>query len=246
MVLKTRKRYDKKKDRAVRVYKKRKPKFVERSSIPRLLTGGFPQNTVVKLRYSEEFILNPGVPGVDNYFFRANSLYDPDYTAILGHQPLYYNQWSPMYKRYTVLGSKITMMYVPSLSSSVVPLTYGVSLQKESINPYFDPNTYIEATLSKVGGVAGGYPQSMAPTGKMPRVVQKYSAKAYHGVKDVKDNKELSGLMGDLGTGSDPTTLAYFNCWAISNNGNTPGPLAFRVIIDYIANLHDPLIVTQS
>jgi len=67
---------------------------------------GFPPKMTYKLKYNDAIQLNPSTTSLVNYQFRANSLYDPDYTST-GHQPLYFDQIINIYDHYVVIGSKI-------------------------------------------------------------------------------------------------------------------------------------------
>ena len=60
--------------------------------------------------------LTPGA-AVASYVFRGNSLYDPDYTGT-GHQPRYYDQLTPIYGRYKVLSSAITVEMINGAANS--------------------------------------------------------------------------------------------------------------------------------
>jgi len=106
-------------------YKKRTPwtKFraTRRSKalIPRIPTygvgppvNGFPSVMRTSLRYCDNFSLSSASGGVGSNIFRMNSLFDPDYTRT-GHQPLYYDQFTPVYGRYRVLYSKLNVSFVP-------------------------------------------------------------------------------------------------------------------------------------
>lgn len=46
-----------------------------------LPVGGFPSKLMVKLRYCQTFTLNAGIGSYAVQEFRANSLYDPDFTG---------------------------------------------------------------------------------------------------------------------------------------------------------------------
>lgn len=69
-------------------------------------TPGFSDQCYVKLKYAEELHVYDSISHLMNYTFRGNSCYDPNYTGI-GHQPMYYDQYSLIYNRYRVMGCKI-------------------------------------------------------------------------------------------------------------------------------------------
>ena len=61
------------------------------------------------LRYADYFTLNPVASGFAVYVLSANGMFDPNISGV-GHQPRGFDQWMTMYKRYTVIGSKITIV----------------------------------------------------------------------------------------------------------------------------------------
>nr|QXP07611.1 MAG: putative capsid protein [Arizlama virus] len=71
--------------------------------------GGFPISKTVRLRYVEDFTLNPSLGGNATYLFRANGVYDPNATTG-GHQPMFYDNYTQLYSRYRVNWSTITFI----------------------------------------------------------------------------------------------------------------------------------------
>lgn len=90
---------------------------------------GFPDSTITRVRYVDNLTLTSTSNALAKTVFRMNSLYDPDYTNT-GHQPLYYDQLSALYGKYTVLGSKIKVYasYTAATagSGSVGPVLVGI------------------------------------------------------------------------------------------------------------------------
>ena len=69
-----------------------------------------PQALRVKHKFTQEYELND-TDGLGRWqVFRANSLFDPDYTGA-GTQPRLHDQMAEMYKYYTVLGCKVRVRY---------------------------------------------------------------------------------------------------------------------------------------
>lgn len=64
-----------------------------------------------KLRYSETVSVSGAAGGIGQYYFRLNSLFDPNLTGA-GHQPMYFDQFALMYKRYRVHGCHVTARFV--------------------------------------------------------------------------------------------------------------------------------------
>jgi hypothetical protein len=75
-----------------------------------LALSGFPNSKIVRLRYAESIGLNPVITGNGFYVFRANSIFDPNFTGV-GHQPMGHDEWALSYNHYSVLGSKIKVTF---------------------------------------------------------------------------------------------------------------------------------------
>lgn len=92
---------------------------------PRMLyPRGCPKFMPVRLTYTDDFAITfyptnaaLGAPKV----FRCNGLFDPDQSGI-GGQPRFYDQWSTIYRKYTVVHSVITIKYAAELQPSAVAI----------------------------------------------------------------------------------------------------------------------------
>ena len=84
-----------------------------------------PDSKVVKMRYVDQFTIDPGLGTAGHISLRANGLFDP-YVPVGGHQPYSFDQYMEFYNRYTVLGSKITVTF-----SAGTQMTVGINLTKE-------------------------------------------------------------------------------------------------------------------
>lgn len=74
---------------------------------------GFPDRLATKLVYADVVELAMTSGGASTWSFRLNSLFDPDYTGT-GHQPMWHDQFSAVYRNYRVKGSKITAEFLPA------------------------------------------------------------------------------------------------------------------------------------
>lgn len=93
---------------------------------PRNLCIGFPRVHDCRLKYVQTFQFNAALGIINNYVFRLNSLYDPDYTGV-GHQPLYFDQLATLYERYKVYDVDIRVTATNNSATSPIDLvvTYG-------------------------------------------------------------------------------------------------------------------------
>lgn len=69
---------------------------------------GIPDVAVTRLQYNDVISLTGTTA---QYTFRANSLFDPDFTGT-GHQPTYFDQYIASYERYRVVGCSIAISVV--------------------------------------------------------------------------------------------------------------------------------------
>lgn len=76
-----------------------------RTTIARQKISTFADKQVLKLQYSS-FISPTGTAFPVFQTLSMNSLFDPDVTGT-GHQPLAFDQWSALYRKYTVLASRV-------------------------------------------------------------------------------------------------------------------------------------------
>lgn len=201
----------------------------------RPVLSGFPTSKMVKLRYIDSDITLDAAAGLTaDYVFRANSVFDPDYTGT-GHQPMGRDQWSEVYNRYTVLGSKITLYATPIATTNSVPTYFGITLSGETspLGSYSSINSILESKLSSGTRLAGSTVSGAIP--RSLKLTKTFSAKKFFGVKDVQDGAALSAEVG-----ANPSKDAYFSVWAASVDGSNPGAMSFRVQIDYIVLYREP------
>lgn len=199
---------------------KRRVKKVTALSRPSIVTlgRGLPSKIMVTHKYHTFCNVTSNVGATATYQFKTNGMFDPDTTG-LGHQPLYYDQFSALYDHWTVIGSKITykisgaavsqpLMQVAAWindDSTVTPSTdalFEQTTSKRVVIPFASNNTYY--------------------------LTNKWSAKRVFG-GNVLANNALQGQPS-----SDPTEQQNFALSAYCPNGGT-GTLDIEVNIEYIA-----------
>lgn len=74
------------------------------------LQYGFPQSIITTVRYCDLITVTNSAATVDKYIYRANGIFDPNYTGG-GHQPMWRDNYASIYNQYVVLGSKITVKF---------------------------------------------------------------------------------------------------------------------------------------
>lgn len=197
-----------------------------------------PKQLVKKFRYVTDVSIDPdGVGGMSSVIIRANSLYDPEY-ALGGHQCYGFDQYVPaLYNHVCVLGSKITCVFSqgnPAVYSATNNIICGISLRDDAV-AITNPSLVREQ---------GGYSTwTMITNQTAPkRRTMKYSAKRFHNVKDVKDNKQLTHDFQ-----SNPEEEAFFHVWAAPCATNVDAlNTTVQIIVEYIAILQEPNTFGQS
>jgi hypothetical protein len=74
---------------------------------------GYPDRVKTTLLYGDTLVISGSA---SQYTFRANSLFDPDFTST-GHQPFYYDQYISVYEKYRVYAAKICIRVLNSAST---------------------------------------------------------------------------------------------------------------------------------
>lgn len=151
--------------------------------------------------------------------FRANGMYDPNQTGT-GHQPMFYDQMNVLYNHWKVIGSKITVQFIPT-AATTVPQFVGV-IADDDTSSSTDINTLNEQSDTKRRQVA--FNNSRPVT-----IKHFYSAKKVYGGSIMGNNR----LEGDAS--ADPTEQFYFTIYNCPVDGITAVGVSALVTIDYIA-----------
>lgn len=235
-----------KKTVAKRTYKPRKYRrsiYKRRARIYRpQRIGGFPKTRFAKLRYCEEFSLNVGAGLITSYVFRANDCFDPDATGT-GHQPIGFDNMMAAYDHFTVLGAKIKLVNMASVTTNANPCYFGVLLSDDGTRATSASNVnhlmeYPGQLMSQGGG---GYIWTRGDK-QGNTLMRKFSTKKFFGLKD-----SVIGKADYRGSATaSPAEQAFFECWVASIQGNDPGVCEFRVVIDYLVIFTEPKPISQS
>lgn len=225
-----------------------------------LILSGFPNKKLVKLRYVSQRLMDcgldvNGVPnGIGTCLIRANDLYDPENSVMGsttgGHQPMGFDQWSAIYNHFTVVGSKITVKFVNTGITHVVPGLAGIMLTDA---PRIGPSLFITTleqlmenrlrTQPTTAGLVLGNGNS--ETTKTMR----FSARKFFGKSVIGEDI----YRGSASAG--PSEEAYFEVYYAPMGGapaigaqvmNNPGIITAIIQVDYIALFTEPKPLGQS
>lgn len=220
----------------------KRKKSLKRIPYPR---NGISSSARARLKYSVVISLDPSaVTAVHN--FAANGLFDPDLTYA-GAQPIGFDQWMALYDVYTVTGAKLTARYVSHSTSTQNPALFGVSCS-DTLN--YSSATTEQTVISRAGDSNPAAPTSrMVNTGVIPgintgatKVAVKYDQKKMMGIRDANGRTSLEGSAS-----SNPSDLAYFQVFACSVLGNTPGSIqGILVDIEYDVMFTAPKALSMS
>lgn len=111
-------------------------------------TQPVPAQQVVKMKYSTFVEIDSDSGAAAKYFFRANSIYDPDYTGV-GHKPMPYDLWDTLYNHYTVIDSKLKCKIWSEDSGTNYMSMVGIYLSDDATVATLDPHTLQEQSRTK-------------------------------------------------------------------------------------------------
>lgn len=193
------------------------------------LDAPVPKTKLVKLRYCDTVQLNPtGSDAAVEHRFRANSVYDPDRTAV-GHQPMYFDQLATIYESYEVLGARIKVAFSPTASTACL---VGVIRDNDTSTTYNNRTALMENPSAKY--------RVVSPQSKTLWMAANWSAKKTFGPNYNRDDNEA------LVT-ANPVNESDFVVWAI-NQYSTEDPSAINcmITIDYIVKFTERKEIAQS
>lgn len=208
-------------------WKKKKKSTIKRKRYnkPRLYrsvkTGlGFPAKITMTHRYFETIDINSVSGSTAQCQFRANGIFDPNYTGV-GHQPLYYDQMTALYNHWTVIGSKITVSVAHAATNNT----------NSTVCLYVNDDTSIVPTLNSL------IEQSKAKFVVMPvsnvdpyRLTTTWSLKKEFGTsKGCLINTAMGGTAG-----ADPSEQSLYSICIFPQNVSSTQTYNLEVLISYI------------
>lgn len=230
--------------RKSRYIRKRVGRGRSRSRVSRFRAplGNFPNTKTVALRYVENISLDGGSNTSSVNVFRANSIFDPNYTGT-GHQPMFRDNYAAIYDEYRVNYATITMV---ALNTHCVNTTTAETLNGTNIgaNQFYtsneracrmfiirdrspsDYNTELD-TLVEEGNANFVWrycPQTMS--GRMPTL--RFGCWPHRLLNISKHDDSLKSIMA-----SNPSGDAYFICGVTDLGSGNPDSMSFQVIITY-------------
>lgn len=214
---------------------KRKPKTKGR--IHYGLKAPLPNSLNTKLRYVDEFNLNPtagGVPAV--HVFSCNGLYDTNITGT-GHQPRGFDQLMTMYAHYVVVGAKCTVSFMHSTAVLYNNMVVGVALKAGSPT-LLTRNDYQEGRNVSYKTLLGSSTASGNNSGN--RVTKTASTRKFLGQRPFGDN-QLKGS-----SSANPAEQLYFHCFACPYSSTDEATLQCSITIEYLVRFIEPIQPSQS
>lgn len=122
--------YAKKAQKAITPYSSRLPRNAN-AVVSVSKARNFPAYVDVCLKYNELFTINAGSGTSALHLFRANSVFDPNFTGV-GHQPLGFDEWAAVYGKYRVIKSSCKIMACMNGVSTTSQAIFGVRTTSDS------------------------------------------------------------------------------------------------------------------
>lgn len=209
-----------------RPYKRRYGRKKRYRRIPRFIVGGFPRTMPATLKYIDQITLDAGLSSLDYTTYAANDIYDP-YVGTGGHQPMGTDELFTIYKYATVVGSKMTVSFLPSSTSNVTPgalvLTknsYTGSLGTVGFTTLMEQETIKNYTLvGLLNSTGSAKPKPLTIT---------YSPKKDQAIVNPMDEPDLRCT-----DAASCSKLFYFEPYYLSVASNDPGSVNLLVEIEY-------------
>ena len=209
---------------------------------PRISRALFGKSKLVRFKYAY-----PGQLGVAStagpyhtHVFRANSLFDPLHfagTNVTGYQPRGFDQITPLFERYAVLGSRCSITFMPRSGSHSGVVFY----LKTTLDPSY--STLLNVTDALESRMVSTCRYSEGQGSRGLTISRNFSAKKFFDVQSVRDNNQLSALCTQ-----DPAEPAYFKFSAAATHASMSNLEACDYIlqISYIALFTNPINPDQS
>lgn len=202
-----------------------------------------PSTRLIKHTYVDNRVISGDLGLIASWVIKANGLYDPNSTGI-GHQPTFYDELCKLYQHYTVLGSKIEVIFMNTGDPGTLrPVGCGVLLDDDGIFPTTITGLLEQAKQRFPPRIMYNNADSSRADAK---VIQKFSAKKFFGLSKPQDNDSITGSTTDPDK-YDPKEKAHYIIYAGCMDGaSSTGNINITVKVEYIALWGEPTTITQS
>lgn len=214
----------------------RKRKYNKKRSNPYTLSRlGVPTARVVRMKYVDNVTLTSTSGVMAVHYFRANGLYDPDYTGT-GHSPAGYTSMAALFNHYIVMGSKIKVTWSndPGNTSGDPPTRCGVFLNDDVTLASLNYQDLIENGRGQsrlVGSGNANFYSTTSTTGT-------YSPRKFFNIVDPQDKSDTIGA----GIAGNPSEEAIFAVWAQAIGGGS-STLSANIEIDFLVRFQEPTLL---
>lgn len=189
---------------------------------------GMPDRFRTRLEFSESIVLSSfGTSITQFYGIRMNGAYDP-VLAIGGGQPTYWDYFASLYRKYNVLGSKITVKFGLPLSTTAGdgPYHVGILGTRGAALPSSDsPTLATSANCVHTMLVQGGEVKTLTQTYSPKQITADGS-----GVADSLTTASITGT---------PTQEYNALVWASPQGPSTVGSVNVIITVEYYMEFYD-------
>jgi len=187
----------------------KKTRTTKVSGVPRALAGigrAFPEKLSVTHKYATIVDMFPATKTLLRLTFKCNGMFDPD-DRLGGHQPLYFDQLTPIYNHYVVIKAKCKVTFFQNYPNQTAqPDVVCAVTTDDDTSTTANYETMVEIAPPKQVKVLGAnQPQTS--------IVCPWSASKVFGSNPL-DNPRLQGT-----SAADPTELSHFTLSVYNNSG---------------------------
>jgi len=193
----------------------------------------FPPRTHKWLRYHETVTLTSVAGAINTYVFRANDLFDPNYTGT-GHQPMGFDQMMVFYNHFAVNKCRIKVV-----ANNISAATFHVGVRLDGSNtPLTVPDQILE-----FGGTTYDIVEAKNAYGSSKCFELDVDIARIQGIPQASITVDPN-LRGDAAT--SPVELTYFHIYIWDPLSAFSGSVVCDVTLEYGAFFMEPRDATES
>ncbi len=162
--------------------------------------------------------------------FSLNNPFEPE-PGVPGSTVLGLSNFSSLWQDCLVVGAKMSLSLLPGSVQHAMVYWCETSLLNKLGQPSIDPATVVQGRHTSYRVLAPN-PGAASPL----TLTRKYSAKKFHGIKDLKDCLELKCV-----NGNPPVTPTFANFSGVTTHAATFNPTDVMVKISYLCYWSNPV-----